>query len=207
MIGRGEMAMSSRILDTLAMAAVAGLFGAQARAQEATSPSPWRAREPGVAPPAPTGVDALAAFRRQMIEIRPTTSGFSTVRLQRRDGLADLGYFGGGADDIFAGSPEALAAMDRFRSARTTGTVLWVTGLGAATAGIVLMFNAAARTDSYESDDSGVSPPVYLGAILGGLALEIAGVLIAQGAYDHLGAAVDAYNNDLGRRLSHDAGP
>src|SRR5262249_21361539 len=70
----------------------------------------------------------LEEYRARELYTRYTF--WSGQKLYRAGVPVDLGYFGGGGDEIFAGSARALDSISTYRTLRITGTTAWVVGLG-----------------------------------------------------------------------------
>jgi hypothetical protein len=105
----------------------------------------------------------------------------------RRDGIRlELGTFGGGYQDIFAGSDRALAAMRTYRGLRIAGTGCRLLAVGALVTNVVL---AATGTLDFGSAGS-------LGLLFSALGLSVGGSAFMQGADVYLSRAVDQYNGD-----------
>lgn len=145
----------------------------------------------------------LDAYRRGEIEMRPSTGGFSPVVLRQAGVELEVGLVGGNAQAIFDGSPRALVAMDEFRNKRTLGVTLWAVGLTALLVDVVLITSGSSLVWEDESGMLGLGP-TYWGLLLGGGLSGVVGGFLIQGANHDLGAAVDAYNEDLYLRLRGD---
>jgi hypothetical protein len=127
-------------------------------------------------------------------ELRVSVSFWRGPEL-RRDGIRlELGTFGGGYQDIFAGSDRALAAMRTYRGLRIAGTGCRLLALGGLVTNIVL---AATGTLDFGSAGS-------LGLLFSSLGLSFGASALMQGADVYLSRAVDYHNSD--RREAWQAG-
>src|ERR1700690_1145248 len=81
--------------------------------------------------------DPLEQYRAR--ELYTRFSFWKQQEVVRAGKPVDLGYFGGGYKDVFAGSPAALDSMSTFRTLRITGTAFWVTGLAILVTELVML--------------------------------------------------------------------
>lgn len=172
---------------------------ASAAPASATPPVPATAA-PATAAPATVApaTAALDRYRATMLEMRPAMGGLSGFQLRVGGKEADLGFFGEDAATVFKGSPEALAAAERFRTRRIAGTALWGAGMGALVLGMVLTLTGSSIVfDKNSSDEfTGFQPGFYV-LLLGGGVAGMAGGIVIQSAIAPLNEAVDAYNEHL----------
>jgi MFS family permease len=144
---------------------------------------------------APAAVDPLNAYRQQALGAR--FSFWSGLRLVRGEQVVKLGFFGGGREEIFAGSPAALEAIDGYRRLRIGGTIMWAVGLATLVAELALL---AADRDLFIAGES--VRPLFWGMLIPGAVVGIAGGIMMQAANGYLSDAIERHNDDLYRRLS-----
>ena len=168
---------------------------------------------PPTRPVAATGSDAgrmehlktlLDDYRAR--ELHTRFSFWSGQQLYRGEREAELGYFGGGSDEIFAGSPRALDSMSTFQTLRIAGTTAYVVGLGLLVTDLVLL---STRSDSVvgrnaQGEVDSVKPLSWALLVSGGV-LGVGGGIAMQGANSYLSDAVEQYNADLASRLKSTA--
>ena len=170
--------------------------------------APSRAQEPGAprtelkteSEPAPrshfTGQDALTQYLERHMELRFEQGMFSAFEVYQNGAPIDLGFFGGGADEIFHGSPDALEAMSTYQIMRAVGFPLWLAGTLALTVQIAILL-----VDVFEDTDILVNPsgpkPAFFGLLIGGAAVGITGGTLMQVAPSYLNDAVLYHNRDL----------
>ncbi len=166
-------------MRALALVAAAWLLGAS---------TPARAESP-------SAIDPLNAYRQQALGAR--FSFWSGLQLVRDGNVVKLGFFGGGREEIFAGSPAALDSIDGYRRLRIGGTIMWVVGLATLVAELALL---AADRDLFIAGES--VRPLFWGMLIPGAVVGIGGGIMMQGANGYLSDAIQHYNDDLYRRLS-----
>jgi hypothetical protein len=140
-------------------------------------------------------------------ELHTRYSAWSGQEVYRGDKEVELGYFGGGSDAVFAGSPRALDSISTFSTMRIAGTTAYTVGLGLLITDLVLLAtgsNAVVGRDAQGDIDS--VKPLGWGLLIGGTVLGIGGGVAMQGANAYLSDAVDQYNEDLANRLKAGAG-
>ena len=151
-----------------------------------------------VAPPPPRPATPLQDYRSQQLVLELGFYGSVTLRRDGED--AGFGYFGTGAQRIFAGHPEALEAAMTFRRMRIAGVVL--TAVGGATLItqlVLLLLDSEALVDHGATGREGLRPLTFI--MLGsGLGLSIGGVLLEAGAGAYASRAVREYNRALYER-------
>jgi hypothetical protein len=201
---------------------VAECAGAQDSAAPPAAPAPPAVASefPAVAPAAPVPVAPASPSAQAPVApvvARPQVSSLEAYRarelytrfqfwsgqvLMRGGERVDLGYFGGNADSVFAGSEAALDHAETFRTMRITGTTLYVVGLAMLVTEAVLL---STRSEILvEKDSSGHTTeikPLALGLFIPGIAAGLTGGLLMQAANGPLSDAVDSYNADLARKL------
>jgi hypothetical protein len=151
------------------------------------------------APQVPGGAriyDPLEQYRAR--ELYTRYSFWKGQEIVRGGKTVEIGYFGGGYQDVFAGSPAALDSMSKFRTLRITGTVFWVAGMTILVTDIVLLGTVS---DSVVEKNSrgqvtGVKP-LYWGLLIPGGVIGISGGVMMQGANGYLSDAIERYNTDL----------
>jgi hypothetical protein len=152
------------------------------------------------APSAPT--DPLGRYRATEVEMRPAFGNLEPFELRQRGRSVDVGLFGGDAAALFGASPEAMAAMARYRTRKQIGFGLWATGLAVLVGALVL---TAVESDIVvETNGEFVTAvtPAWWGLLLGGTALGAAGGIVMQSAMTPLGEAVDAWNEHAAQKAS-----
>lgn len=194
---------SSATLTATALAA-AGLLPTPSSAQPAPVPAQAAPAVPPAAPPAsptPEAGDALARYRAAVVDIRPAFGTFNGFELKQAGQVVEVGFFGGEAEALFAGSPAALDAMADFRSRRVLGTSMWAAGLAVLMGTLVLTLTESDLV--YEKNANGLisdTTTTFWALLGGGAAVGIAGGLIMQSATEPLGTAVDAWNEHAHQR-------
>jgi len=168
-------------------AAAMVLSGGPARAEDRTTEGASKAE----------GQQALQQYRQQALGLR--FSFWKGMELRRGEASAALGFFGGGATEIFAGTAAALDSMRGYRIVRIAGTAMWVAGLATLLTELVLL--AADRDLLIDQRESSIKPLFWAMIIPGGV-IGISGGLMMQGANGYLSDAVGEYNRELARRLS-----
>lgn len=139
---------------------------------------------------------SLDRYRDQ--ELAATISFWSGIKIRRGNGVqVELGYFGGGYQEVFRGSPDALASMVTYRRLKISGTVV----RGAALAAILTQ--AALMISGEMSTGDGL----FYVLLASGAALGVTGGLLDQGANAYLSDAVGAYNRDLFKELDRKTSP
>lgn len=104
-----------------------------------------------------------------------------------RDGKSYGGFgFGGGVVDAVQGNPRAEAEARKGRNLVIGGFVLDLAGLGAETAGLVVLSNHDRTAQS-----------TSLGLVLGGLVGVLAGTVLILNGEPHLYDAVNIYNDGV----------
>jgi hypothetical protein len=157
-------------------------------------------------PVAQTNPTPLAQYRARELYLR--YSWFPGLQLMRAGRVEELGYFGAGADEIFADSAAALESMRAYRTKRIVGTILYVAGLAAIVTDLVLLL--ADSNLLLEKDRSGRATsikPLYWGLLIPGGVVGVTGGVLMQSANGSLGDAIDRYNHDLARRFDGSALP
>ncbi len=140
--------------------------------------------------------DPLEQYRAR--ELYTRFSFWKGQEVVRGGKTVDIGYFGGGYQDVFAGSPAALDSMSTFRTLRITGTVLWVAGLAILVTDIVLLGSESNSIVDKDSRGQVTSvKPLYWGLLIPGGVLGISGGVMMQGANGYLSDAINQYNSDL----------
>jgi hypothetical protein len=142
--------------------------------------------------------NALDRYHAEHLSLRYQL--FGGLRLTRSSENVALGFFGGGAEEIFEGSPDALAEMETFTTLRTAGTVLWATGLTILVAELVILL---VDDDVFinPASNGGTVKPLFWGLLGTGTALGLAGGFMIQFSSSNLSRAVGHYNDDLHQRL------
>lgn len=144
---------------------------------------------------APSPVDPLNAYRQQALGAR--FSFWNGLQLVRDGSVVKLGFFGGGREELFAGSPAALDSIDGYRRLRIGGTIMWIAGLATLVAELALL---AVDRDLLIAGES--VRPLFWGMLVPGAVVGVAGGIMMQGANGYLSDAIQRYNDDLYRRLS-----
>jgi hypothetical protein len=136
------------------------------------------------------------------LELHTRFSFWSGQEVYRADKSVELGYFGGGSQDIFAGSTRALESISAFRTLRIAGTTSYVVGLGLLVADLVLLANGSSSVVGKNTrGEINSVKPLYWGLLLPGTVLGLSGAIAMQGANAYLSDAIDEYNADLANRL------
>lgn len=170
-----------------------------ARAQEPGGPRPADAADPQ--PDAfPGAKDALDQYLERSLELRFEQGMFSPFEVYQNGTSIDLGFFGGGYESVFAGSPDALEAMSTYQILRAVGLPLWIAGMLTLTVEVVLLL-----VDALEGTDILMEPggpkPLFYGLLIGGGVVGVAGGIMIQAAPSYLGDAVLYHNRDLLREI------
>ena len=172
---------------------------------EAPAAAPVEHRAASLAPesaprPGPKGPSALSQYRQQEFSTR--FRFWEGQQLLRGGEPADLGYFGGNGDSLFALSPTALEDIHRFRTMRITGTALYVVGLGLLVTELVLVAQRSPLVVEENADGKAAEPkPLFWALFLPGTAAGLTGGVLMQSANSYLSDAVEHYNADLAQRL------
>ena len=135
-------------------------------------------------------------------ELYTRYSAWSGQEVFRSGNAVEVGYFGGGSDVVFAGSPRALDSMSTFSTMRIAGTTAYAVGLGLLITDIVLLAtgsNSVVNRNALGDIES--VKPLFWGLFISGTVIGISGGIVMQGANSYLSDAVDQYNEDLANRL------
>jgi hypothetical protein len=144
--------------------------------------------------------NALARYRER--EVRTRASFWRQQELFRGAIPLELGYFGGGYADIFAGSAAALDSMSTFQTLRIIGTTTYVVGLGLLVADFVLLAQRSSSVVSLDAQSGRRSTkPLAWGLLIPGGVLGISGAFMIQGANAYVSDAIDHYNDDLVKQI------
>ena len=142
----------------------------------------------------PITLTSLDRYRDQ--ELAATISFWKGIQLRRGDGApVKLGYFGGGYEDVFRGSPDALDSMLTYRRLKISATVLKGAALATILAQAALMISGELSTGD----------ALFYGLLASGAALGLTGGLLSQGANAYLSDAVGQYNRDIFEELDRKA--
>lgn len=145
---------------------------------------------------APPGESSpLVEYRKKALSSR--LSLWSGLKLQQAGKELKLGYFGGGYQNIFEGSPSALESMKTFQKMRISGVVLY--GVGLATM-LSLLFAGDSLVE--ENADGKRADSVFWVVLFTGLGVSLTGAGLMQGANSYLADAIHQYNDDLFERLN-----
>jgi len=208
--------------DRVLSLAVFCAFASATSSSFAQDPTPDGTSQPTVAalastgdfvpPPGPAVAGASDAARterpRSLLdeyrarELHTRFSFWTGQTLFRGGRPVDVGYFGGGSDEIFAGSPGALDSMSTFQTLRIGGTTAYVVGLGLLVTDIVLLATQSSAVVGKNSEGGADSvKPLAWGLLVSGGVLGIGGGIAMQSANGYLSDAVEQYNADLASRL------
>jgi hypothetical protein len=125
-------------------------------------------------------------YRSEMLVAK--ISFWSGAELHRGDGRpVELGMFGGGYQEIFKGSEDALASMRIYRALKISGNVARLTGIATMVTQIALV-----ASGQIASGDA-----LFWTLLGSGIVLNIGGSVLAQGADSYLSDAIQQYNRDL----------
>lgn len=173
-------------------------------ARPAWAQEPGGPRDAEVTPPGPGAFpgarDALDEYLERSLEIRVEQGFFSSVTVYQNGAPIDLGFFGGSAEDFFAGSPDALESAGTFRLLRVLGFSLWLAGLTTLVVEVALLLTDAFGDTDLVLDLDGPTP-LFWGLMIGGLVTGGAGATMLQAAPGYLGDAVVFHNRDLLREI------
>ncbi len=145
--------------------------------------------------------DALTRYRHKAIEMR--FSVWNGIELVQGGEPVEIGFFGDRADTAFAGSPAALDAVEGFKGLRIGGFAVWSAGLAVLVTEMILLTTESdllVETDQYDRTEVKSGPFTVM--LVAGATLGITGGVMLQGANGYLNDAVDAFNEDLARRIS-----
>lgn len=154
------------------------------------------------APSAPSargvgGRDALDEYLSRSMELRYEPGMFTTFEVYQGGAPIELGFFGGGYEEIFAGSPDAIESMETYQLLRAIGIPLWFAGVAVLTAEIVLLMLDAFGDGEKILVDSGGPTTLFWGLTISSFAVSAVGTTLIQAAPSQLDDAVIYYNRDL----------
>lgn len=109
----------------------------------------------------------------------------------------EVGRFGGGLVDAVQDNPRALEHAESFRARRIGGFIVEMVGLGGVAAGAGVLVGAAANDDLGRGNDAYW---ISYGLMIGGLTVELVGLLVEISADPHFFDAINVYNDDLESR-------
>ncbi len=174
-------------------------FALEVEAQEPGAPR-TEIEEVPARPSTPSGTNALDEYLARSMELRFEPGMFSQFEVYQNGAPIGLGFFGGGYEEIFHGSPDALDSMSTYQLLRAVGFPLWLAGTVALTVQLAILL-----VDVFEDTDILVNPsgpkPAFYGLLIGGAVTGIAGGTMMQAAPSYLNDAVLYYNRDLLREL------
>ena len=154
--------------------------------------------------PAPSGPRlALDIYHERALQVR--YSWWTGLRVYRGEDDAGVGLFGGDAEEVFAGSEDALEAMEQCRAMRISGFVLYILGVVGLVAELGVLLGDIFEGWEILMGRDGQPTPVFWAWTVGATGVSVAGGVLMSLSFARLVDAVNIYNDDLYRSLREQA--